>query len=112
MSPVWQMRISSAAAPMPAGHRAAEARPAAARPGAPVAALALPDVRTTPAAAPRGGEVGAADLHRRRRGQVGGEHAGARDGPAVRGGDEGDIGSVVRLDARRPARGNEAFAVR
>ncbi len=51
MRPVWHTRISSAVAPMSPA-TAVHRRSAAARPGAPVAALALPEVRITPAALP------------------------------------------------------------
>ena len=51
MRPVWQIRISSAVAPMSPA-TAVHSRSAASRPGTPVAALALPDVRITPAALP------------------------------------------------------------
>ena len=50
--PVWQTRTSSAAATEVAGHGEAEALRRGVRPAAPVAALALPDVRMTPAARP------------------------------------------------------------
>ena len=49
--PVWQIRISSAVAPMSPA-TAVHSRSAASRPGTPVATLALPDVRITPAALP------------------------------------------------------------
>ena len=51
ISPVWQIRISSAVQPMSPA-TATQSRSTAARPPAPVAALALPDVRITPAARP------------------------------------------------------------
>ena len=51
MSPVWQTRTSSGRAPTPRA-TAAHRRVAASRPGSPVAALALPEVRITPAARP------------------------------------------------------------
>ena len=51
MRPVWQMRICAEDAPMPPA-TAAHTRSAASRPAAPVAAFALPDVSTTPAALP------------------------------------------------------------
>ncbi len=52
MRPVWQTRTSWAArAPMPRA-TAPQSRSAASCPGAPVAALALPDVRITPAESP------------------------------------------------------------
>ncbi len=66
MRPVWQIRISSAVAPMSPA-TAVHSRSAASRPGIPVAALALPDVRITPAGLPAGGrEVGPAHLDRAR----------------------------------------------
>ncbi len=49
--PVWQTRISSGEAPIPSAVHLHSCR-AASRPGFPVAALALPDVRITPAARP------------------------------------------------------------
>src|ERR1700722_14042949 len=49
--PVWQTRISSGEAPTPSAV-SVQSRRAASRPGCPVAALALPDVRMTPAARP------------------------------------------------------------
>jgi len=51
MRPVWQMRTCSSDAPMPPA-TAPHTRSAASRPGAPVAAFALPDVSTMPAALP------------------------------------------------------------
>ena len=81
-------------------------RSASARPASPVAALALPELSTT-AAALAVGEVEAADLHRRGRGEVGGEHARGRAPAAVGGGDEREVGVARRLDAARDARGLE-----
>ena len=67
ISPVWQTRTSLGGAPMPLGRPRRTGRAAAAAPGSPVAALALPEVRITPAARPPvAGEVGPADLDRGR----------------------------------------------
>ena len=51
MSPVWQTRISCRCASIPLA-TAPQRRDAASRPGSPVAALALPEVRITPADRP------------------------------------------------------------
>ena len=109
MRPVWQIRISSAVAPMSPA-TAVHSRSAASRPGTPVAALALPDVRITPAALPLGGgQVGPAHLDRCRGGQVGREDAGGGHGPAVGRGHDGDVVRLGRLDAGVAADGDEAL---
>ena len=51
INPVWQIRTCSGRAPMPRAV-SVHSRVAASRPGSPVAALAFPEVRTTPATWP------------------------------------------------------------
>ena len=96
MRPVEHTSTSEAGAAEAVGGELAM-RSASRRPGSPVAALALPELSTTAAAAV--GEMPAADLHRRRGDEVRGEHAGGGDGRAVDGGDEREVGRARRLDA-------------
>ena len=105
MSPVWHTSTSVVAQPT-AWAVSSHMRSASARPGSPVAALALPELSTTAAARPsarcrRLTCTGAAAT------RLAGEHAGGGDRRAVGGGDHGEVGRARRLDARREPAGLE-----
>ena len=102
ISPVEQTSTSRGAQPSDLGGELGHAQRVA-RPASPVAALALPELSTTAAARPSC-EVDAADLHRRRRDQVGREHTGGGDRRVVGGGDHRQVGRARRLDAARQTR--------
>ena len=108
MRPVEHTSTSAVAQPRPAAV-SSHMRNASRRPCSPVAALALPELSTTAAARPSA-RCAAADLHRRRGREVGGEHAGRGTGAPVDGRDDREVGVARLLDARGEAAGGEPGA--